>query len=270
MTSIAVWAGVDTHGVTSLYVASDSRITWGDAYTWDQGRKVFASASFPHILGYWGDVLFPALALPVLIDRIDRGLLRGGASGWQGNFEQTVRRLWSNYPAPERRDLGVVHGCRLGDGTNCIFRLTILTYEASSDTWDTRAVPMPSRSSILHVAGSGSRSVRDAHEMWQASAATGTSRAVFSAFCESIRSGIDQKTGGPAQLAGLYRIGPGRLFGFVYNNQRYFAGAALIGGEHPDAVEWRNDLFERIDGVTKQRLRGAQKHDRRTRNIGST
>jgi hypothetical protein len=266
VTSIAVWAGVDTHGVTSLYIASDSRITWGKAYTWDQGRKIFVSSSFPHIFGYWGDVLFPALALPVLIDRVDRGLLKEGDSGWQENIEQAVRRLWSNYPVPERRDLGVVHGFRSGDGTKCTFKFAILTYEALTDTWDTRVVPMPSMSSILHIAGSGSQSVRRAHKLWQASGAMGTSRAVFSAFCESICSGIDQKTGGPAQLAGLYRIGSGRLFGFVRNNQRYFAGATLIGGEHAESVEWRNDLFERVDGVTKLRIQGAQKHRKRTNN----
>jgi hypothetical protein len=113
---------------------------------------------------------------------------------------------------------------------------------------------------MLHVAGSGSTSVREAHKLWQASAAARTSRAVFSAFCESVTGGKDPKTGGAPQLAGLYREGPGLLFGIIHAQQRFFAGAQLTGIEDPKAVEWRNDLFERVGGTTKRRLSGAQRH----------
>ena len=263
MTSVAVWAGVDTRGVASLYIASDSRITWGDSHRWDQGRKVFACGSKPHIFGYWGDVLFPALALPVLVDRIDRGLLASKNQGWHAEVGQAIRRLWLDYPVQERRDLGFIHGFRTGDGMKCLFSLAITTYEQCSDSWETRQIPMPSDSALLKVAGSGARAVQKSHDLWQTSHAAGTSRAVFSAFCESVTGQDDPYTGGAPQLAGLYRIGPGRLFGIVHANQRYFAGAALTGSEDPEGVEWRNYLFERVDGTTKQRLQSAQRHESR-------
>ena len=260
MTSIVVWAGVDTRGPASLYVASDSRIVWEDKKdTWDQGRKVFSS-SRPHIFGYWGDIIFPVLAIPTIIDRIDRGVLVSHGRGWHAEIQQAIRLLWSNYPKGQRRDFGIMHGFRAGEGTNCIFSVAIYAYEHVSDTWITLEIPMPERSAVLRIAGSGIPQIRQALTPWQSSKAANTSRAVFSAFCESIAGRGDPLTGGPPQLAGLYRIGPGRLFGVIYNNKRYFAGAALTGSENPDEIEWRNRLFERMDGRTKKRIREAQRH----------
>jgi hypothetical protein len=52
MTSIVIWAGVDSHGPSSLYMAADSRITWGSMVhpallargdeTLGQGRRLLA------------------------------------------------------------------------------------------------------------------------------------------------------------------------------------------------------------------------------------
>jgi len=263
MTSVVMWAGVDTRGPASLYIASDSRISWGTHSIWDQGRKVFACISQPHIFGYWGDVIFPALAIPLIVDRIDRGILISKNGLWHDEVQRAIRRLWSNYPKTPRKDFGIAHGFRVGEGLKCIFSIEILTYEHTSDTWVTLKVPMPGSSAVLRVAGSGIPQIRQALRLWQASRAANTSRAVFSAFCESIAGKGDPLTGGPPQLCGLYRIGSGRLFGVVYNNQRYFAGAALTATENPDEIEWRNRLFERIDGRTKRRIPGAQRHTER-------
>ena len=57
MTLLVAWAGVDTHGTSFVYIASDSRISWGTTATFDYGRKVFAFAHWPDVLGYCGDVL---------------------------------------------------------------------------------------------------------------------------------------------------------------------------------------------------------------------
>ena len=45
-----------------IYLASDSRITWGSANRrWDAGRKLFTSDKSSHAFGYCGDVVFPSL-----------------------------------------------------------------------------------------------------------------------------------------------------------------------------------------------------------------
>lgn len=267
VTSIAVWPGVDSRGISSLYVASDSRITWGDGQTWDQGRKVFASGLKPHIFGYCGDVLFPALALPVLVDRVDRGLLASEDKDTHIEIMQAVRSLWNGYPASPRQDFKIIHGLRVGTGMGSVFSLAVMKYTAGTDRWAVRRIPMPAKSTLLLSEGSGAGVVRKSYQSYQSyqsrqrGRSADTSRAVFSAFCEAITSSDDRNSGGAAQLAGLYRIGGGRLFGTVHAGRRNFTGATLIGSEKPDGVEWRNNLFERVAGTTKRRLPGAQRHD---------
>lgn len=143
VTSIAVWAGVDTRGVASLYIASDSRISWSDTHRWDQGRKTFACLTQPYVFGYWGDVLFPALAIPAITQHLDSGVLTADRARPFGVVGDALPRLWLNYPTAERRDVSVVVGHRRGCGMASQFLLAVYTYEAASDAWDTRYIDMP-------------------------------------------------------------------------------------------------------------------------------
>lgn len=264
MTSIAAWVGVDSRAVASLYIVSDSRISWGLEENWDQGRKVFACIKEPHLFGYYGDVLFPALVIPAIVDRIDRGLLNGSPRGWGRNIQESLRRLASDYPSARRRNFGILHGYRDGERMDSRFHLEVITYDASRDKWSTITPAMPSVSSFLHIAGSGARSVKEIDILWQEGPEKNTSRAVYSAFHESVASGGDSKTGGAPQLGGIYRVGPARLIGIVLDNQRYFAGAPLVGYEDSSAIEWRNELFERMDGKRRKPIPVAQRHRSRT------
>lgn len=67
MTALVAWVGADSRGPASLNIAADSRITWrpenSSAHHWDQGKKVFASSSVPLVIGFVGDVLFPASSI---------------------------------------------------------------------------------------------------------------------------------------------------------------------------------------------------------------
>ena len=74
MTLLASWIGVDTHGPTSAYMVSDSRISWGLNSKFDYGRKVFASSQYPEIFGYAGEVIFPSVVLSQLIEMIATGI----------------------------------------------------------------------------------------------------------------------------------------------------------------------------------------------------
>src|SRR5258708_37698749 len=135
---------------------------------------------------------------------------------------------------------------RIGANMTSQFRLNVMTYNGRRGS--RRSLAMPDRSSLLLSEGSGKQYVSRAYHEWQAGSAAGTSRAVFSAFCDSIAGTTDPGTGGAPQLAGLYRVGPGRLIGVVHRGRRYFAGAALIGAEQTKVVEWRNNLFAITDG----------------------
>ncbi len=252
MTSIAVWVGVDSRLPASLNIASDSRISWGNTEKWDQGRKIFATRSDAHLFGYCGEVLFPALVLPVVIDLIDRGLIKSG----QDEIIQVLKDEMANYPS----SIGftVFHAFRTGDGMLAKFGLTTIEYK--SGAWIVDSPTIPNSSDLVHVGGSGERSFRNAVAKWRKSNSGGTSRAIFSAFCESIGSNEDRRSGGPPQLGALYRTGPARLIGTIINDDLYFAGCRLNQPDITADIEWRNELFERYDSLTKKRLQDAQWH----------
>jgi hypothetical protein len=81
-----------------------------------------------------------------------------------------------------------------------------------------------------------------------------------------IRSGqstsSDPLTGGAPQLSGLFRDGSPKFFGLVYEGRRYFQGLPLAENIRFDGVEWRDELFRRVDGKSMQLKVGAQQHGR--------
>jgi hypothetical protein len=266
MTSLVAWVGADSRGPASLNIASDSRIGWitGSSvlYHWDHGKKIFASSTAPLIVGYVGDVLFPALVLPGALDRIDRQVFRADGATVEGLIS-VLRREWRDYPAELRRPVIIYIGHRVGERMLAEFRLTELSNkDGGIDSWWTRDIPVLPASNWLVIDGSGRAAIKEALEAWQKSAAAGTSRSIFSAFVDAVVSGVDPFSGGSPQLASLYRIGAGRLLGIIHRNQRYFAGMQLIGDEAVETVEWRNARFERADGRTKSLLSGARAQPR--------
>jgi hypothetical protein len=233
---------------------------------WDHGRKTFVARNQPHIFGYWGDVLFPAMALPILVEQIDAGVIETNPNRPYGAPGDALRRLWKEYPDKERRSAGIIMGHRQGNGMRCRFSLAVMTFQASTQKWTRVSIPMPDQSAQLRVAGSGSTQIRASQAMWNKDIQGGTSRAVFSAFCEALATGSDPKTGGGPQLVGLHRIGPARTFGVVYDRRRYFVGARVRKRDAslPD-TQWFNSLFERVDGQSMSLLPGAKRHVDRQR-----
>ncbi|TSD58156.1 hypothetical protein [Aeromicrobium piscarium] len=247
-----------------MNIATDSRISWTSgtsvSHYWDQGKKIFASKTAPLVVAYVDDVLFPTLVLPGLIDRIDRQVFRSDGAAVDGVLS-VLRHGWRSYPAAERRPVTFYVGYRTGEGMTAVFRLVQLSVDESGD-WEVSDQPIPNQSACLKVDGSGRSAITIALDSWQLSSAANTSRAVFSGFVDAVVSGVDPKSGGAPQLGSLYRVGPGRLLGIVHNEERYFAGARLIGDEEVEHVEWRNSLFERTDGRRKSRLPHAQAQPR--------
>ena len=80
MTLLVAWAGIQTRGrnkkiIGSLYIAADSRYSWGDGkWNYDMGKKVFACYNFPDAFALCGKVMFPAFILSSLVTLIDRGV----------------------------------------------------------------------------------------------------------------------------------------------------------------------------------------------------
>lgn len=261
MTSFVAWVGVDSRGPSSVYLASDSRISWGKDVVWDYGRKLFASQRSPELLGYVGDVLFPSLVLGQLTSAIDIGSLLDGAASpsekWT-RIQAGIKQSFGAFPLSERRSFTVVYATRELEGKNCRFYVFTLSWDVVA-SWSEAAIPIPSISDNLSVLGSGAGIIQRWKQRWDSSSQGGTSRAVFSAFCDALHSGEDLLTGGAPQLVGLYRQGPGRAIGIVYKSKPFVFGLQTTAAHAPGGLEWRNTLFERCD-PTGRVLAEAQRH----------
>lgn len=230
---------------------------------WDYGQKTFASRRYPDIAGYWGDVLFPIVALSQHFSNLDAGIGEGSATSADLRFkglEQALRISFGDLPQNQRRAFTIVHVSRDGSGMDASFEMRGLSWSPST-SWTREEMALPSNSAAVRLGGSGARATKLRLHTWEQSKHGGTSRAVFSAFVDGLTSGGDPHTGGPPQLVGLYRIDNGRSIGTVVGSRRYLHGASVTAERSSDQIEWRNELFERLDGRTKKRLKGAQRHE---------
>ncbi|MFC1968340.1 hypothetical protein ACFLVX_02980 [Chloroflexota bacterium] len=264
MTSLIAWIGVDSRGPASIYLASDSRISWENRDTWDLGRKVFASYRYPDILGYYGDVLFTSQVLGQVISLIDADSLFKTDSTPESKFEAIctmLKQAHSTYPEKMRRTFSIVHCSRRDSRMSASFALSEFSWEPNRG-WQTKVIPVPTKSDVAAIYGSGERNVLESIQQWKRSEVGGTSRSIFSAFCDSLASGSDPATGGSAQLVGIYRQGAAKLFGVIYKKRRYLQGLCVDGLPYLGGVEWFNELFERCDWETMDRFNGAQPQPR--------
>lgn len=275
MTSFVAWVGIDERAIASVYFASDSRLTGPlkydsatgkilDAWHWDYGRKLYATRCYPDIWGYVGDVLFPSQILGQMVDLIDSGTLFESGD----NPERKLKKMIGFFDLasqgyPYMQDVKIIYCSRLDFDYNpsirSKFRVFILT-KRSTD-WDVKRLGIPNKSREILIEGSGKVDIEAALVRWGESQHKGTSRSIFSAFCDGLEKTTDPNSGGAPQLVGVHRKGVGKYFGIVYQQQNYFLGLPFKRPQNSDRIEWFNDLFEVTSGKTKKRLFTAKKHD---------
>lgn len=264
MTLLVSWVAVDTHGPSSIYIVSDSRITWAANTHFDMGRKVFSFRDYPDILGYCGDVLFPALALSQIVALADNGLLFDPRFTSEQRFQAVVDKLndlVSAYPSDaaglSANSLTILHASRETDGQ--AFSSRSITWTATR-RWRGSPSVMPTKSDVTFALGTAAQEFQDNLERYRSGSTGGTSRSVFHCFCDTLTQSRDRTIGGPPQLAGIIRK-PGtgaRTYGVVYRGQRSYLGAHIDNLRHFNLVEWRNENFELCDGRSMRRRPDAQ------------
>lgn len=131
MTSLAAWVAVDQRGPSSVYIATDSRISWRDQCglvirKMDNSRKTSASNSSPQIFGFVGDVIFPALQLDTVSGLLERAASVLSLEDSFERFQELVDLAWRDVPNEERRDSWLVHFVRSGEGMESVFGLQVL------------------------------------------------------------------------------------------------------------------------------------------------
>jgi hypothetical protein len=271
MTTLLVWVSYTTTGERSdlprsMYMASDSRITWGsEARRWDAGRKIFAPVKEPHLFGYCGDVVFPSLVLGQLVSAIDQGILfHPDASAVEKNASvlASIKTSHSRRHNVAEQDFEIVHVYRPQDWPSTEFSCWIISYTAKNGQWHCREPLLPSTTGVIISLGSGANAARAYADRWAQSDVGGTSRAIFSAFCDAVMSADDRLTGGVPQILGLYTQGPPRPLGFSERGLLFLHGLQLELSATIANVEWRDRLFQRIDPMTSQPLDGARRFAR--------
>ncbi|MGK0270061.1 MAG: hypothetical protein ACI88H_000696 [Cocleimonas sp.] len=264
MTSLIAWVGVDARAPASVYLASDSRLSWSKISNWDTGRKLFSSKNKPEILGYCGDVLFPSQKLGQIMEQIDNDLLISeemSIEEKQLKLFESIKSSFGDLPIAQKRKFDVAYCTRVDDLMASEFGFCRFSW-CPITGWAYNVIDLPKTSQLIDVLGSGTNSVKRWYGKWKRSDVKGTSRSVFSAFCDSISSKEDPLTGGAPQLVGIYRKGASKTFGIIFNSCRYFLGDRVNDDLSLNHIEWRNELFERYDGEQLSLLNGAQPQPR--------
>lgn len=265
MTLVVTWLGVDTHGPSSAYIASDSRITWGKLGNFDYARKVFALKNSPDILGYCGEVLFPSIVLSQLVEMADCGLLFKDNYTCKEKFEiikETLIQSFLKYPnevsAITNDTLQIIYVSR-EQGDNKKFFCHLIEWKRGKG-WSGKEISLPDKSDILLVIGSGKIEFNENYRRYQLEGNQHTSRNVFHCFCDTLFNIKDNYCGGAPQLVGIYRKpdSVAKKFGIIKDRKRYLFGAQIDKLINFDKIEWRNDLFELCDGNTMQKIVNAQ------------
>lgn len=264
MTSFIAWVGVDSHAPSSVYFASDSRLST-DSMQWDFGRKLFASKISPDIFGYVGDVLFPSQILSQLVDIIDSGILfleNDSVEKKLDKIRSFLKQVTKGYPNVYLEDINIYYCSRVDVGGQPSIRSTFNIYRLSwsSAQWFFEPIQLPNKSGAIVIDGTGQFVVKNSIEIWENSKHKDTSRSIFSAFCDALETGGDPDSGGAPQLVGIYRKWNAKYFGIVTKGNRYFLGLPVVISATPNNIHWFNDIFEITDGETKERRIDAQKH----------
>ncbi|WP_353100852.1 hypothetical protein [Myroides odoratus] len=263
MTLLASWLGVDSRKPSSIYIMSDSRISWSTKAKFDYGKKVFGCKNSPDIFGYCGDVLFPSIVLNQIVEIADQGLLFKDDWNCEQKSQAIIEKLiqsFKNYPSEvagiTSDSIQIIHCSRDKDNN---FYAEKINWNKSSNKWTVETEEFKDHSDKLFIAGSGKKEFLEKYKKYWVSSNKKTSRALFHCFTDTLSDIKDKFCGGAPQLVGLYRKDNAISFGIIYNKKRYFQGVQVDNLSNFEKIEWRNELFEVCDGQTMKIKDKAQK-----------
>lgn len=264
MTLITSWIGVDDKkegkSVASIYIASDSRYSWGNAGKYDYGIKVFGSSRFPEIFGFCGDVLFPSIVLGQIIPQIDSGLILDDSDNGETKNKKVLEFISSSLESYPKEFLGgtftILHATRIDKEFRCY-----KTSYNSKKQLENEEITLPRISTKIYSGGSGKEEFYTNWLKWESEKHNDhrTSRGVYHCLYKTLKEIKDPRTGGLPQIVGLYRNKNSRLFGIIENDKKYIYGKESSEDINSTRIEWRNENFERMNPETLKILEGAQR-----------
>lgn len=275
MTALTAWVSYDSRRPAGAYIATDSRISFTAGGSWDEAQKAFASSRYPDVIGYVGDVLFPSLFLARHLAALDAEALIPSGSPLierQAVLRESLTSALLTYPRRFQHPFAIVHLGREGHGSAAHYAMQVLSLGSSG--LEEKVLTSLDSAGVLELGSATARSLNDpflggtgeedvarALQSWNSGPHAHTSRAVFSAHCDAVRAPTVTSVGGSPQLVGLYRVGHGRNFGVHSDGVASLFGSMHHGAMASPEIEFRNDLFERVDREGAL-LPGAKRHDR--------
>ena len=263
MTLLVAWTGIDSRGPASVYIATDSRLSWGKQSFFDHAIKTYALHNFPAIIGFCGDVLVSQMIISQTIALVkEMEINKMTTLDYISNvIVRILNRSYADYPI--QRSTGnftiIVSGRRtlnsVGD-----FECYKITSKFDSTIKD--AIQFPEASGPIVVTGSGTDKFKQFYEQHQQTENPNrsTSRDVFHAFYQTITSGSELTVGVIPQIVSVIRKPESSGFhcGVVANGKRYMSGQLIDYDIIPANLKWFNENFEITDPSTKKRAIGAQ------------
>ncbi|MCB1594469.1 MAG: hypothetical protein KDI76_06100 [Xanthomonadales bacterium] len=263
MTLLVAWTGIDSRSPASVYIATDSRVSWGDQDFFDHSNKTFALRQFPAILGYCGDSLASQMLISQAMAVIE-AMPDYAGKNLENLVDLFIRLIVRNYTQyPVKFSTGNFTVVMCGKATiesagdfEC-FRID----STFKDTTKSKLL-LPNKSGPIVVAGSGRIDFEEQYKIHQSSENPNksTSRDVFHAFYQSINKGGNPTVGPAPQIVSVIRKpnSGGAHCGVVVKDQRYISGQLVDKDIVPEGLQWFNDNFEITNPHTKRREDGAQ------------
>ncbi|CAA0080090.1 Uncharacterised protein [Zhongshania aliphaticivorans] len=263
MTLLVAWAGIDSRGPASVYIATDSRVSWGSKGHFDHANKTFALQKFPAIIGYCGDSMASLMLISQAITLME-AVPESHGQNLENLVDVLIRfavRNYSQYPAELSSGSFTVVICGKSR-TESAGEFACYQVDSTFDKTTKKFLKLPEQSGPIVVAGSGASEFGDRYERHQSveNPNKSTSRDVFHVFNQTISNTAIYSVGNIPQITTVIRkpYSGGAHCGVVVNSQRYIAGQLIDKDIAPKELQWFNDNFEITNPQTKRRQDGAQ------------
>lgn len=257
MTTLISWKAIDSRGISSIYLASDSRFSWGDNKHWDCGQKIYKSINYPEMIGYCGDVLVSISIISSLMLLIDNEIIYKNSISSIEKHERIIEYIRSNFNSfPISSNTNIIHITK--DLSNK-FSYYEIRYKYDLDIWEGKLINLDESKDLIGAYGSGASYYTDKLQENMKNELYDTSRLYYMIFSDTLKESRDLQTGGVPQLASLYRgMNKPRNIGCIWNGNRYFNGIKLESNFTNSDIEWRNENFERYRSDKIEIIEGAQ------------
>lgn len=264
MTLLLAWAAFDDGKTdpSALYIATDSRISWGNKSTWDLAQKVFCVPQSNEIFGYCGDVMCVTQTLSQIVHLCSQN----GFDCLEKTDEriclytELIRDALASYPKEQIVSGSSIIYARRHDSLYAIYEIEI----AADATVSSKEVTLARRDSQSKPENREDRIVRGSGTtMFKGKLPSETTYQAFHRFCECIEDETISSVGGFPQVVTLRRNGHGSVLGVCIKGRNHVLGLPVnLSQNFSGILEWKNENFERWNPETNEIIQGAKRQPR--------